>query len=93
MTINTPRTRRTTRAIATAGSVIVGLRVALWFAKIAATAGTVDTALEILGLHGPVDAFEDAVDTAIAPFVIALEAGWRAFRATLDATSGGTGTS
>lgn len=93
MTINTPRTRRTTRAIATAGSVIVGLRVALWVAKVVATAGTVDTALEILGLHGPVDAFEDAVDTAIAPFVIAVEAGWRAFRVTLDATSGGTGTS
>ena len=70
------------RVVATAGTVVVSLRVALWIAKALATAGTVDTALQVLGLHGPVDEFEAAFDAAIEPFVIAVRAGWDAYQAT-----------
>jgi hypothetical protein len=42
----------------------------------------VDTALQVLGLHGPVDEFEAAFDAAIEPFVIAVRAGWDAYQAT-----------
>lgn len=70
------------RVVATAGTVVVSLRVALWIAKALATAGTVDTALQVLGLHGPVDEFEAAFDAAIEPLVIAVRAGWDAYQAT-----------
>ena len=69
--------RRTVAGIATTLTVA---RVCLWIAKGIATAGTVDTALEILGLHGPVDEFEQAFDAAIAPFVIAARAAWDAYQ-------------
>ena len=69
------------RVVATAGTVVVSLRVALWVAKAIATAGTVDTALQMLGLHGPVDEFEAAFDAAIEPIVIAVRAGWDAYQA------------
>ena len=69
------------RVVATAGTVVVSLRVALWVAKALATAGTVDTALQMLGLHGPVDEFEAAFDAAIEPLVIAVRAGWDAYQA------------
>ena len=69
------------RVVATAGTVVVSLRVALWVAKAIATAGTVDTALQMLGLHGPVDGFEAAFDAAIEPLVIAVHAGWDAYQA------------
>ena len=68
------------RVVATAGTIVVSLRVALWIAKALATAGTVDTALQMLGLHGPVDEFEAAFDAAIAPFVLAARAAWDAYQ-------------
>ena len=69
------------RVVATAGTVVVSLRVALWIAKALATAGTVDTALQMLGLHGPVDEFEAAFDAMVEPLVIAVRAGWDAYQA------------
>jgi hypothetical protein len=70
--------RRTVTGIATTLTVA---RVALWAVKAIATAGSVDTALEILGLHGPIDEFERAFDALLAPFILAARAGWDAYRA------------
>ena len=70
--------RRTVAGIATTLTVA---RVLIWIAKGIATAGTVDTALEILGLQGPVDEFEQAFDTTVEPFVIAARAAWEAYQA------------
>lgn len=69
--------RRTVAGIATTLTVA---RVALWVAKALATAGTVDTALAVVGLHGPVDEFEAAFDAAVEPFVVAVRAGWDAYQ-------------
>ena len=70
--------RRTVAGIATTLTVA---RVALWVAKALATAGTVDTALAMVGLHGPVDEFEAAFDAAIEPVLVAVRVGWDAYQA------------
>ena len=70
--------RRTVAGIATTLTVA---RVALWVAKALATAGTVDTALAVVGLHGPVDEFEAAFDAMLAPVLVAVRAGWDAYQA------------
>jgi len=71
--------RRTVAGIATTLTVA---RVVLWIAKAIATAGTVDTALAVVGLHGPVDEFEAAFDAALEPILVAVRAGWDAYQAT-----------
>lgn len=82
MTTRQARTARTVRrTVAGIATTLTVARVVLWIAKAIATAGTVDTALEILGLHGPVDEFEQAFDAAIAPFVLAARAAWDAYQA------------
>ena len=82
VTTRQARTARTVRrTVAGIATTLTVARVVLWIAKAIATAGTVDTALEILGLHGPVDEFEQAFDAAIAPFVLAARAAWDAYQA------------
>ena len=44
-------------------------RAIIWIAKAVASAGTVDTALNLIGLSEYVRPFEDAVDSAIATVV------------------------
>ena len=55
------------RAIADAASPAV--RAAIWIAKAVASAGTVDTALNLIGLGEYVRPFEDAVDTVLTTVV------------------------
>ena len=82
MTTRRAATARTVRrTIAGIATTLTVARVVLWIAKAIATAGTVDTALEILGLHGPVDEFEAAFDAAVEPFVLAARAAWDAYQA------------
>ena len=54
--------RRAIKRLAWLGATIATLRTLLFVAKIIATAGTIDSALEIVGLHQPVDWFENAID-------------------------------
>lgn len=50
------------KRLAWLGATVATLRTLLFIAKVIATAGTIDSALEIVGLHQPVDWFESAID-------------------------------
>lgn len=53
------------RIIATAATVFAGIRIVIWIAKAIASAGTVDTALNLIGLGEYVKPYEDFVDEII----------------------------
>ena len=83
MTTRQAATARTVRhTVAGIATTLTVARVVLWIAKAIATAGTVDTALAVVGLHGPVDEFEAAFDAALEPILVAVRAGWDAYQAT-----------
>jgi hypothetical protein len=64
-TTRRPTARTIRRSLAGVATTLTVARVLLWAIKAIATAGTVDSALQVLGLHGPVDVFEDTMDGAI----------------------------
>lgn len=74
------------RIIASVIATLGTIRLALWISKAVATAGTVDTVLQMVGLHGPVDEFEAAFDATVAPVLEAIRIAWAAFRAALNAS-------
>lgn len=53
------------RIVATTATVLAGLRIVIWIAKAIASAGTVDTALNLIGLGEYVKPYEDFVDGII----------------------------
>ena len=57
------------RIVAATTMTIAITRGVIWFAKAIASAGTVDTALNLIGLGEYVAPFEQAVDSAIATVV------------------------
>ena len=50
------------RIVATTATILAGLRIVIWIAKAIASAGTVDTALNLIGLGEYVKPYEDFVD-------------------------------
>ena len=61
--------RRWRRVIAATTMGIAIVRVVIWIAKAVASASTVDTALNLIGLGEYVRPFEDAVDMVLATVV------------------------
>jgi hypothetical protein len=53
------------RIVATTATILAGLRIVIWIAKAIASAGTVDTALNLIGLGEYVKPYEDFVDGII----------------------------
>lgn len=53
------------RLVATTATVIAGVRILIWIAKAIASAGTVDTALNLIGLGEYVHPFEAFIDGMI----------------------------
>jgi len=53
------------RIVATAATIFAGIRIVIWIAKAIASAGTVDTALNLIGLGEYVKPYEDFVDEII----------------------------
>ena len=50
------------RIVATTATIFAGIRIVIWIAKGIASAGTVDTALNLIGLGEYVKPYEDFVD-------------------------------
>lgn len=62
-------TRHWRRMLATTTMAIAAVRAVIWIAKALASAGTVDTALNLIGLGEYVRPFEDAVDSVVATVI------------------------
>lgn len=60
------------RIVAATTMGIAVVRVVIWIAKAVASAGTVDTALNLIGLGDYVRPFEDAVDSVVATVVAVI---------------------
>lgn len=60
------------RIVAATTMGIAVVRVVIWIAKAVASAGTVDSALNLLGLGDYVRPFEDAVDSVVATVVAVI---------------------
>ena len=69
--VNAGRTvaRHWRRIVAATTMGIAVVRAGIWIAKAVASAGTVDTALNLIGLGEYVRPFEDAVDSVVATVV------------------------
>jgi len=73
-TVNAGRTvaRHWRRIVAATTMGIAVVRVAIWIAKAVASAGTVDTSLDLFGLGDYVRPFEDAVDNVVGTVVAVI---------------------